>query len=261
MIRIAEDHPLKRRIEPDMEVAAGSSAKAKRILDATRDLLLSRGARGVTISEVAQRAHVGKGTVYLYWQTKEELIIELFVRDFVAAMDETIATIKASPEMIVPHELFSLLQRTLRKHPFMTALRTRDHEFLGLVEGNAAIEELINAAGPSAFLSETLPVFRDHGMVRTDLSLDQQICATAAIQEGFFNLSMGFPLSAFRHVTSESDALLGDVLRMVIGSNKPVEQDTINLASAAIIARVQKVRDRAAATIGSFDAHNTRGAA
>ena len=56
--------------------------KAERILAVTRDLLLKRGVRGMTVAELAERAHVGKGTVYLYWDTKEELFFSVLARDF-----------------------------------------------------------------------------------------------------------------------------------------------------------------------------------
>lgn len=53
------------------------SVKAARLLRAADELLVSRGARGFTVADVAKRAHVSKGTVYLYWPTKEDLLIGL----------------------------------------------------------------------------------------------------------------------------------------------------------------------------------------
>ena len=54
------------------------STKAARLLASAGELLLSRGARGFTVADVAKRAHVGKGTVYLYWPTKEDLHFVVF---------------------------------------------------------------------------------------------------------------------------------------------------------------------------------------
>jgi AcrR family transcriptional regulator len=59
-----------------------------RVLAAAGELVLARGSRGVTIAEVARRAHIGKGTVYLYWKTKEDLLLDLVCRDFLALADE-----------------------------------------------------------------------------------------------------------------------------------------------------------------------------
>ena len=60
------------------------------MLAAASELLVGRGARGFTVADVAQRAHVGKGTVYLYWPTKEDLLIGLIGRGFLSLVDDLI---------------------------------------------------------------------------------------------------------------------------------------------------------------------------
>lgn len=240
------------RISDAMDAGAGSSVKARRILDAARELLLRRGSRGVTISEVARLAHVGKGTAYLYWDTKEDLIRELFVRDFLAVLDEVIATLKAAPDEIIPHRLFPLMQRSLRKHPFLTAIRMRDPEMLGLIDGQLPIQTLIDGTGLGKFLPELLSVLRDYGIVRTDLSLDAQTCATAAILEGFFSLSTPYSWATPGPAPiADTDAVLGDVIKRVIESREPIGPEAIALASANISGRIQTLRAMAAATIGA----------
>jgi AcrR family transcriptional regulator len=37
--------------------------------------VLKRGVKGLTIAEIAEKVHVGKGTAYLYWKTKEDLLL------------------------------------------------------------------------------------------------------------------------------------------------------------------------------------------
>ena len=46
------------------------------ILQATRELLLEEGYTKLAITHVAQRAGVGKTTVYRWWPTKGELVLE-----------------------------------------------------------------------------------------------------------------------------------------------------------------------------------------
>ena len=55
-------------------LAEHDSGTAARILAAARELVLKRGVKGLTVAEIAARAHVGKGTAYLYWPTKEDLL-------------------------------------------------------------------------------------------------------------------------------------------------------------------------------------------
>jgi hypothetical protein len=44
------------------ELAEHDSGTAARILAAARDLVLKRGVKGLTVAEIAEKAHVGKGT-------------------------------------------------------------------------------------------------------------------------------------------------------------------------------------------------------
>jgi AcrR family transcriptional regulator len=55
-------------------LAEHDSGTAARIL-AQRASRLKRGVKGLTIAEIAEKAHVGKGTAYLYWKTKEDLLL------------------------------------------------------------------------------------------------------------------------------------------------------------------------------------------
>ena len=52
--------------------------KRRRILDAALCVFSEKGFHNATISEVARAAHVGKGTVYLYFDGKESLLVEIF---------------------------------------------------------------------------------------------------------------------------------------------------------------------------------------
>jgi AcrR family transcriptional regulator len=46
------------------------------VLGAARALLIEKGLAGCTIAAVAQRAGVGKGTIYLRWPDRESLVVD-----------------------------------------------------------------------------------------------------------------------------------------------------------------------------------------
>lgn len=46
------------------------------ILEATKEMLLEVGYGGVTMEEVARRAGVGKATIYRWWESKLDLVLE-----------------------------------------------------------------------------------------------------------------------------------------------------------------------------------------
>lgn len=61
---------------------ADENAKLARILDAAADLFASQPFHKVLLSDVARAAGVGKGTLYLYFSSKEELYFSVLFRGF-----------------------------------------------------------------------------------------------------------------------------------------------------------------------------------
>jgi len=54
------------------------SSKRDQIILATRDLVFEQGLQDVAMSQIAQRAQVGMGTIYNYFPSKEDLVFCLF---------------------------------------------------------------------------------------------------------------------------------------------------------------------------------------
>jgi len=65
-------------------------AARAQILSAAIDLFSRRGLDAVTIDEIAAAADVGKGTIYNYFATKEDIVVA-FMADLEAQMAPTIA--------------------------------------------------------------------------------------------------------------------------------------------------------------------------
>ena len=55
----------------------GKKEKRKQILDAARILLFAKGLNLISMSQIAKQAEIGVGTIYFYYQSKEELFAEL----------------------------------------------------------------------------------------------------------------------------------------------------------------------------------------
>lgn len=52
--------------------------KRDQIIIATRDLIFEQGLQDISMSQIAQRAEVGMGTIYNYFPSKEELVFALY---------------------------------------------------------------------------------------------------------------------------------------------------------------------------------------
>lgn len=57
-------------------------AKYEKILDALQDLLENREIGSISVSEIAQAAGIGKGSIYYYFPSKEAILEALVERDY-----------------------------------------------------------------------------------------------------------------------------------------------------------------------------------
>ena len=64
----------------DFAPFADASPQERRILDAALDLFVERGYHATTIPEIARRAGLAAGTIYLYFPGKEQLVTALLTR-------------------------------------------------------------------------------------------------------------------------------------------------------------------------------------
>jgi TetR/AcrR family transcriptional regulator, repressor of fatR-cypB operon len=68
-------------VRPTMPVIAGKKAggdKREAILDAALELFVERGFFGTAVPEIAERAGVGAGTIYRYFESKEALVNAIY---------------------------------------------------------------------------------------------------------------------------------------------------------------------------------------
>lgn len=89
MARKAEDAHLGDRLQRRREQTA------RQLLDAARTVLAAKGYHATKIVDIARAAHVGVGTFYLYYPTKEALFLEL-VEDAVAQLKAQLDCVRAA---------------------------------------------------------------------------------------------------------------------------------------------------------------------
>jgi Transcriptional regulator len=58
------------------------------ILKAARKLFFDRGFKSVTVDNIAAKAEVSKGSVYLYFKSKEEIYTQILINDNIAAFED-----------------------------------------------------------------------------------------------------------------------------------------------------------------------------
>lgn len=170
--------------EPVVDLPERHSVKAARLLQAAGDLLIGRGAKGFTVADVAQRAHVGKGTVYLYWPTKEDLLLGLVGRSFLSLIDDLIQMLTDQPDLARPSRFCPLMVKIATSKPLVAALQRHDEDLLGVLTQHPRSMAFHEALGPGAVLSAVLPVWRQNGLARIDWELGDQVFALHGLIAG-----------------------------------------------------------------------------
>jgi len=69
--------------------------RRREILDAARARFAGQGVSETTVEHIAKAAHVAKGTVYLYYGSKDEILRQLLVEDLDELRDSALAAIQA----------------------------------------------------------------------------------------------------------------------------------------------------------------------
>ena len=114
---------------------------------AARDLFASKGYEETTIAEIARRAGMAVGTVYLYFENKHEIWVEVCL-----AMNEIIAGVIQSPEISalplqrIPRAVIEASFRTCRENMrFMKLLQVEAQSPEEIARMRASKQQIVNA--------------------------------------------------------------------------------------------------------------------
>ncbi|MFD8544933.1 TetR/AcrR family transcriptional regulator [Streptomyces sp. NPDC059649] len=160
--------------------------RGERILEAAEELLLAWGYARVTIEEIARRAKVGKGTVYLHWKTKDALLLAVMLKVQSRSQQRQLERLRADPLEVLPSRMMRGRFHDFLDEPVLRALYTDDSDVLGRLNDHAKKELAEVIAEADRTLRRHLEVLREHGLVRTDTEVRHQQYALMAIATGFF---------------------------------------------------------------------------
>jgi AcrR family transcriptional regulator len=157
-------------------------ARATRILDVTAELLLRHGYRRVTIDDIARHADIGKGTVYLHWKTRDDLVMAVFEREVLQALEELLGALRQDPRAWRLHRLARSWFLAIMRRPLLRALFLADAELLGkLAKPASGAREDRHRLVSHAYVR----LLAEHGLLRDDLAADAVAYAVLATLEGF----------------------------------------------------------------------------
>jgi TetR/AcrR family transcriptional regulator, fatty acid metabolism regulator protein len=141
------------------------------ILQAAEESLLERGYHDTSIDDIAARVGISKGTVYLHFPSKEDLVLALFdraIRAFLSAVDETLAsagTPRDKLRAIIEHAYGTLSERhiyligTLAQSPDMLKRMADKRELMATTMGELEwrISSLLEAGKAAGQFDTAIP--------------------------------------------------------------------------------------------------------
>lgn len=184
----------------------GRSEQARQaVLEAADDLLVEKGFAGVTMEGIATRAGVAKQTIYRWWNTKTDVLMDAFLQD-------------AAEDLPLPDH--GDLALDLRAHLRQLA------DFLGRSDAGAVFRALIaQAQHDPVFAADFRAKYLDAQRRRDRLPLER------ALQRG--RLSPDLDLAA------EADQLVGPLYYRVLVTGEPVGEDFTDRLVDAFLRRAR----------------------
>ncbi len=222
--------------------------RADRILDTARDLLLSWGYRRVTIDELARRAGVGKGTIYLHWRSREEVFHAVSAREAAAMADAIVDAVRNDPAEVALHRYLRRLFVEAMNRPVLRALYTRDADTLGTFLAAANHQRLEESK--LGLNRDYLGVLAAEAMLRPDLRLEDLDYTLPTLVFGFFAAEPFLSPMITLTLQQKADQLADTVRRAFEPTDAP-SGDTVKRAAAKALPILERLsRDYRAATYG-----------
>jgi AcrR family transcriptional regulator len=177
--------------------------RAGRILDAAAALIVRLGYGKTTIDDIARRAGIAKGTVYLHWKSRDALFVALLRRERVLLLTDARTRLASAPGGPAPRTLIESLAVALTRRPLLRAVLVRDLDVIGRLAhdhhgaartgagtGAGAGGGTGGGAGDDGAAVEALRGYLDElrraGAVRDDLDAGALLTIVASTFTGFF---------------------------------------------------------------------------
>lgn len=165
--------------------------RAERILDAAATLIQRWGYNKTTLDDIARQARVARGTIYLHWKTREELLLALITRERLKVGEELRQRMETDPAGMTLRGLLKNSMLAVMNNPLMRAVLSRNTEMLGKLADQQYAQSAFTESMET--YKQFLEMLRSQGVVGTDLDIYEQTYILGAIWLGFFTANTWLP--------------------------------------------------------------------
>ncbi|WP_328334801.1 MULTISPECIES: TetR/AcrR family transcriptional regulator [unclassified Streptomyces] len=200
------------------------------------DLVLRIGYPKISVQDVAEHTGIGKGTVYKHWNSKEDIIDDVLLREFDRVHDRFLAHLMHDRRLAGLHGTGCVLYRLVMANPVLRAYNTRDARMLGTHVAAQGAPDALGIALVSVLVRPSyLELLRDNGLILDAVCTEEGRLCVEAVVSGFVDHpgAVAGPEQA-----RTSSRLMATVLRRVFeppGPPEPAGRD--RMVTALLTAR------------------------
>ena len=184
------------------------------------------------MEDVAERAGIGKGTVYLHWKSREELFRAVFEREVTGAIEELVAVLRQDEHSWKLHRLARFYFLAIASRPLLRAEFLSDPELLGKLAHSES-----GGAGRRHELASNayFELLAEYGLLRGDLSPAAIAYASLATLEGFVRAEAS-PEGGPVYTVEERADLLAQTLEAAFETGLEFPAETERLVASQVVA-------------------------
>ncbi|MGE5373962.1 MAG: TetR/AcrR family transcriptional regulator, partial [Bacteroidota bacterium] len=191
-----------------------------------------------TIDDIAKKAGVAKGTIYLHWKTREELFDALMRREAAALSTDYRQRIVSDPKGATLLGIYRNAALALIQRPLLKAFLLRERDIIGKM---AHVEQQSPEYGERLSGFEIyLGFLSDHGLLRSDINARTQVYIVTAIFMGFFLIEPLVP-TELRLSDDEMAEMIGEAIHRTLESGRRIGEKEMKTVSTAFLTYLDKI--------------------
>ncbi len=159
-----------------------NAERETRILDAAAELIAHYGYDKTTMEDMARRAGISKGALYLHFKGKEELVESLIIRETEVMLDDLLARLDNDERGVTIFTIYQYGVVTMMNRPLLRAMFMNDRRVFG--ELISRLRRLPAYQQMSSFGVEFVRHFQEAGLLRSDLPADTVAYILIALRVG-----------------------------------------------------------------------------
>lgn len=210
-----------------------------RILAAARELILAKGWADVTVADVAARAGIGKGAVYLEFPDKAAILTAVLARSMRQLTAEVHGRVLGAPDLVDLPAVYRFGVEALLGDPLMRALYLGDEAVLGQHVRDVTDDRYLQRLG---WLTDYVTGLQRAGVLDPEVPADTIVRVLSVFTLGLAH-APGVLGATRAEDLSATVALFADVVGRGLATGLPTDPEAARAAQLALLDRLDAQLD------------------